>query len=546
MAMPPRSNIVITRNLRIGDLEAETDTELLQDCFVDNGTLETLMNVSTPESIVVGRTGSGKSALLIEIERRGYRSRLLDPHDISMRFLESSDIIQFFEALGINLDLFYRLLWRHLIVVELLKLRYDLRDEADGKGLISRLLRIVERDPVKKEALSYFRGWGDRFWLETDEHLKEVTKKLSNDLRAGIGGELGNVDISLKGARSLTSEEKSEVVNRATRVVSQIQIKKLGYILELLQESIFDDPQKRYYILIDKLDEEWASTETRYKFIRALIEEIKTFRRVKSVKIIVAMRRDLIDIVFDKTRGSGFQQEKYESYIMPVLWNRDDLEKLVKVRINEVFKRQYTKDDVTFQDVFPLHKKGGAQSAMDYIIGRTLLRPRDVMQFINECFTAAYEKRRVTWRVLTSAESIYSERRLKSLFEEWADIYPSLEKSVELLRDLPQVFTRSTISGNPLAQITSDLLDESNSDPCVQAVKLYCEPGASGTTEADVVTEFLACFYKIGAIGVKISKTESYMWSDYDHATLSKSEAKRVNQIKVHRMLHRALGIRLS
>lgn len=41
---------------------------------------------------------------------------------------------------------------------------------------------------------------------------------------------------------------------------------------------------KNYYIIIDQLDDNWAENDTRYKFIRALIEEIKVFRKIKISK----------------------------------------------------------------------------------------------------------------------------------------------------------------------------------------------------------------------------------------------------------------------
>lgn len=122
----------ITRNLKIGALDAEGDSELLNRCFVDNGYLERLLDVESPASIILGRTGSGKSALLYKIQSSAQKVVKLDPNDISVRFLEYSDTIQFFDALNINLDLFYKLLWRHVLTVEFLKLRYDIKSEFES------------------------------------------------------------------------------------------------------------------------------------------------------------------------------------------------------------------------------------------------------------------------------------------------------------------------------------------------------------------------------------------------------------------------------
>lgn len=532
--------IIIKRGLRIGDLEAETDKDLLSACFVDNGDLDLLIDVGKPESIIVGRTGSGKSALLLQAQKHVEKSKMLDPNDISIRFIEHSDIIQFFESIGVKLDLFYKFLWRHILTVELLKLRYDLKSEGDGRSLLSRLGTLVERDQVKKEALSYFREWGNKFWLDTDQQLREVTEKLGQELKAGFDTELEGVDISLTGAKKLTSEKKTEIVHKANKVVNSIQLKKLADILDLLEDSVFTDHQKKYYLLIDKLDEEWANTETRYRFIRALIEEIKTFRKISNIKIIVALRRDLLDIVFDSTRDAGFQQEKYESYMLHLQWSKETLEQMIEKRINEVFKRQYTKEGVKFNDIFPSPRKGGKQIALDYIIERTLLRPRDVMQFLNECFTSAQNSPRVSWEALTRAEGIYSEKRIKSLYEEWSQVYPCLKETIEIMRGIPFIFKRSILADR-LNNIADKLVDNAD-DPCGKAVIDFCNSGGK-TSESEVVAEILNCLYRIGAVGVKVSSGEPLMWSDHGKAILSKSEIKRVNQIQAHKMLLRTLGI---
>ena len=55
-----------------------------------------------------------------------------------------------------------------------------------------------------------------------------------------------------------------------------------------------------------------ADDGLKYKLIRALIETIKSFRQVRSVKIVVSLRLDLLQRVISETRDSGFQSEKYE------------------------------------------------------------------------------------------------------------------------------------------------------------------------------------------------------------------------------------------
>lgn len=536
--------ITIRQNFKIGELDAESDSVLLDSCFIDSGYLNKLLDPYDNSSIIRGRTGAGKSALLHMVMNHAYKCRRLDPNDISVRFLEQSDIIAFFEALNVNLDMFYKILWRHILIMELLKLRHDIRSETDTNNFFSGIMSRLKKDEVKKKAIEYFREWGDKFWIDTDAHLKEITRKLEQDTKASIGGELKGVALNAEYAKKLTEEQILDVKKRAMEVVSGLQIKKLNEILALLADYSFDDPQKKYFIIIDQLDENWAENETRYKFIRALIEEIKVFRKIKNIKIIVALRLDLLRSVFNLTRGSGFQEEKYESYILDIKWTPEQLTELVQKRVSEVYRRQYTRENVKIQDIFPKPKGGPTGlTPLEYIIERTLLRPRDVLQYVNECFSIALDRERISWGTIQKAESAYSQKRLRSLKEEWGDIYPSFEETVEILRNLPDRFSRNEILRNNIDAVITELSVQGTHDPCaVSANKML----NGENREADVINEILLCVYNLGIVGFKVSSLTPYKWSFRDSTPATKNEIKRASGMKIHKMLHSALDIRIN
>lgn len=536
--------ITIRQNFKIGELDAESDSVLLDSCFIDSGYLNKLLDPYDNSSIIRGRTGVGKSALLHMVMNHAYKCRRLDPNDISIRFLEQSDIIAFFEALNVNLDMFYKILWRHILIMELLKLRHDIRSETDTNNFFSGIMSRLKKDEVKKKAIEYFREWGDKFWIDTDAHLKEITRKLEQDTKASIGGELKGVALNAEYAKKLTEEQILDVKKRAMEVVSGLQIKKLNEILALLADYSFDDPQKKYFIIIDQLDENWAENETRYKFIRALIEEIKVFRKIKNIKIIVALRLDLLRSVFNLTRGSGFQEEKYESYILDIKWTPEQLTELVQKRVSEVYRRQYTRENVKIQDIFPKPKGGPTGlTPLEYIIERTLLRPRDVLQYVNECFSIALDRERISWGTIQKAESAYSQKRLRSLKEEWGDIYPSFEETVEILRNLPDRFSRNEILRNNIDAVITELSVQGTHDPCaVSANKML----NGENREADVINEILLCVYNLGIVGFKVSSLTPYKWSFRDSTPATKNEIKRASGMKIHKMLHSALDIRIN
>lgn len=537
------NEIRIKKGLKIGELDAESDQKYLDDVFIDNGTISTLIDVEEHASIIVGRTGAGKSALIYKISKSVANPIQIDPTNISIRFLENSNIIQFLNELGIKLDLFYRLLWKHILVLDLIKNRYNIKNQSESTNFLMRISNWKSKNSAKREmALSYFREWGEKFWQDTEEHIKEITDKFASDIKSKLQAKSLPVELSLEGAKSLSLETKSEIKSLANSAVNQIQIQKLNEILDTLEEEAFNDNQKAYHILIDRLDENWAETETRCRFIRALIEEIKSFRKLKQVKIIAAIRQDLLEIVLDKTRDAGFQQEKYEAYFLYIKWNKEDLKKLLERRVSKVYEHQYTKHNVTFEDIFPKPKQG--QAAIDFLIERTLLRPRDIIQFANECFLQSESMPYITWRKMTAAEHIYSTKRLKSLLEEWAEYYPSLKYSIELLIEMPSTFTRSQIDSQKLIDLSAELynLDDDSCDSCVRVAKnLYDKPTNS---QSDFVSQLIMCFYAIGLIGIKTSATSTFLWSYLDQSNISKSEAKRANQMKVHKMYRLALNIR--
>lgn len=536
--------ITIRQNLKIGELDAESDTLLLESCFVDSGYLNKLLDPFDNSSIVRGRTGAGKSALLHMVMNRAYKCRQLDPNDISIRFLEQSDIIAFFEELNVNLDMFYKVLWRHILIMELLKLRHDIKSESDTNNFFSAILSRLKKDEIKRKALEYFREWGDKFWIDTDAHLREITLKLERDTKASIGGEYSGIALNAEYAKKLTEEQVHDVKKRATEVVSSLQIQKLNEILSLLAEYSFDDPQKKYVIIIDQLDENWAENETRYKFIRALIEEIKVFRKIKNIKIIVALRLDLLRTVFNLTRSSGFQEEKYESYILDIKWTPEQLTELIQKRVGEVYRKQYTRDNVKIQDIFPKPKGGPTGlTPIEYITERTLLRPRDILQYVNECFSVALNRERISWDSIQKAESVYSLKRLRSLKEEWGDIYPSFEETVELLRNLPGKFSRTIIPRANIDSVISELSIQGTQDPCAVVANKMLN---GESRESDVINELLLCLYNLGIVGFKVSSLTPYKWSSRNSTPATKNEIKRASGMKIHKMLHSALDIRMN
>jgi predicted GTPase len=93
------------RNDTVGTAQAELDNAYLSTCFVDTGDLQVLRDTQNPKRIIVGRTGAGKSALVRKLIQEEEHVVDIQPMNLSIEYIANSDVLQFFEALGVKLDL---------------------------------------------------------------------------------------------------------------------------------------------------------------------------------------------------------------------------------------------------------------------------------------------------------------------------------------------------------------------------------------------------------------------------------------------------------
>lgn len=523
----------------IGELDAESDDHLLSECFIDTGDYDTLTDCSKPQCVLVGRTGSGKSALLKRIVR--YEERVIEiiPENLSLQYICNSDIIKSLEAAGAKLDIFYNLLWRHVLSTELLKYHYKLSTEEKTRNWLSNLLsNLKKKDQTKERAVKYINEWGNKFWEETEYRVKEITQKLETDIHAEIGVDISTINLSGTGKIREESEQVTEVVNKAQRVINNIQIKSLSDVMCFLNEDVFNDKKVKTYVVIDKLDESWAPDQVRYKLIRALVETLKSFRGISSVKILVAMRRDLLETIFSETRDVGFQKEKYESLFLSLTWTKNQLKDLLDKRLRQLIKARYTVNSLGIEDIFP--GKVNGIDFLDYLLERTLYRPRDAIAFVNECLIRSEGKQAITATVIHQAEIEHSTKRVQALEDEWIVHYPKLSDYFSLIERLPTSFKVLSISKDKVETYALSHMENSDpNDPLDQASTKFIN---NSSTHHAFVTVLVKCLYHIGVIGIKTNGFSKVRWSYMEGVSLSEGQIKPNSTISIHPMIWNRVG----
>jgi len=511
----PPLNLQFRRNIRIGEADAEQDS-LLHEAFWElGGGLEVLEDTRAPRSVVVGRTGTGKTALLMRLEdlySQGGQAIRVKPETLSMQYLSNSTILPVLTGLGVHLDLFYKLLWRHIFVVELIRKHWDLSDPEKEKGFFTKLQNIFSRDPTKEKAIEYLRAWGPQFWIESDRRVVEVVQTLEKKVEGSMGSTLSGLQLGAGGSQRDSREERAEVKDRAQKVVNGIQLTALEDAMRLVKEDILSDDQHPYFFLVDDLDKNWVDSEFTYDLIDALLQEVYNWATVANVKVVVALRENLLQQVYRRyKRRPGQQREKYETLCLRLKWSREDLVSMLNLRLDRLFKEQVGKA-VTLGAILPRPRgRGkGAQDATGYLLDRTFLRPRDIIHFVNACLEECPGKPRITWAAIGKAEARYSRERLQSIEDEWQENYPGFEAFLRSLSGFPASFGPEVFDDDWIC----DLLAQGegvNADHSVLGI--FFQMFTRGSVSEPLREFALGILFQVGAIGVKLTERDPVTYS---------------------------------
>lgn len=527
------------RQHNIGAADAEDDKLFLSNCFVDKGDLAILRNCSDPRTLVLGRTGTGKTALLLKLAEIEERTINIKPESLSLSYISNSTIITFLSNLGINLDVFYKLLWRHVFAVEIIKLHFGITSDQSLKSFKQKF-RNLFMGRKERNAIRYLERWGSTFWEATEYRIREITRQFENEVKSNVRSKLPGFSFSADVLAKMTEQEKVEVLHRAQYVLNNVQVRQLSDIIDLL-DAILSDRQKLYFLTIDRLDEGWIEEKLRYKLIRALIETAKEFGRVKSAKVIVSIRQDLLDRVFRLVRDPGYQEEKYKSIYLRLDWPKKRLTEVLDTRINYLIQQKYTTQKVTHRDVLP--KKVDNEPIVDFIVERTMMQPRDIIHLFNKCIEQARGEPQIKQRMIKQAEGEYSRDRLRYLADEWNADYPNLANFALILKKKNPRFRIGDLSDKDCEEFCLDFCVSDD----IQAgyfLNLATHLVNTQLSPSDFRKSIFPIFYKMGLVGLKIESYEKYVWTTFSPRNISSAEISDNTRIAVHPAFWRVLGIR--
>jgi hypothetical protein len=530
------SLIQLKPGMTIGANAAEMDDEFLLPCFVQYPPVTLCLDLNSRGTVIDGRTGSGKTAILKYISSTAEHASEIDPFDMSMSYVSNSDVLNFLYAIGADLDLLFQVLWKHVLCIEFIRMRFSVKNEEASRGVFGWMVDQFSQDARRTKAVTYLREWEGKFWITMDQNIKELTEKIERAVKAELGVEVEKFKAGGQYEKRLSVDKKSEFVSRVKKIINSEQLSELGAVIDLLSDVESEVIQKRYYILVDKLDENWVDAAVRFKLIRGLIESLKAFRKIRDLKILVAVRSDVLERVVQETKDLTFQREKLDDYFVHLKWTKNLLKDVVDRRIQQLFRKQYTQAPITFDDVF--RNKVGGMEPFDYIIERTLMRPRDVIAFVNECLNEAQGDYEVTATVIKRAESQFSTKRRASIEQEWQSAYPSIIRLMNFLSAKRRALL--TFEEFCPAKEMDDMAyavysaGQQAYDPLFQVAEAHCDSAISGAFGKTI----LSMLYRVGAIGVKIHTSAPYQFAHLNHPLLPIEHIPDTDvSVRIHPML---------
>lgn len=466
----------------LGNIRAENDIKMLDEAFLETDDYKAIIN-SPDRSVVVGRRGTGKSALVYSLDkywRSQNKTWVISIVPGEAQIIGLRDIVALFGDNFLHIKAGSKLAWRYAIYMELIS---TLSSNYKAKNFI----------------------YCDKSKFSLDEWRRHQ-KTFTGRLRAKL--------------HSIVREDQSP----------QARIADLGEDLNLddLEQTLMqliDLTGLSVRILVDQLDEGYTPDTTGVALVDGFVQALTDFnnRFPEKIHCMVFLRDNIYRAIVqndpDFTRN-------IEPHILRLHWDEESLFRLISMRLSIVFDKSHSTDTSAWNKYAArdLHGKVGFRS----LLRLTLYRPRDILSLLNDAFLRAYSQERqeiIGDDIQVSAKSI-SEIRLNDLHKEYETIFPAID-----------IFTKSFMGMSP----EHSLDDISNHMESILARDDY-----PPTKQADIAffngpLDILRRLYGIGFIGIQESESGNYIFC-HDGRDPS-SEFTGNARILIHPCYWRALNL---
>jgi len=483
--------------IKFGVPAAERDADLI-DCFVQSDTYSKL--ASGQKTVILGNRGTGKSALFRKFTSdevaKGNLVIALAPEDYSYEVLSQS-LLKEQEGAWAKQGA-YTAAWKYILIIRIMK-----EIAASGKRF---------KQGHEARIYNYLR----------DNHKDTDTSPIGmliSYLKRMEGLKIGKYEASAK-ARELKRLYSLEEL-----------VPFLGDIEEATKN-------RHIFVLVDELDKGWDASEDAIQFVAGLFQASMYINaQFFNVRAIISLRKEL----YDNIPSLYDDAQKIRDVIEVVEWNEPKLLELIARRIAKLYPETATWD---FKDrwnkIFQETLEYRQTNSFNYIVDRTLYRPREMIQFCNDIAENAITPlisgdTPFGYSVIAESEYRYSSSRLQDICSEYRFQFPGMQSVLDNFRGMTYNFSREDLENHLLRIICSEL-------PVHPTARQWCE---QLETEQMIDALWSIGFLRAqaaGGIRARRRSGSTYLGS-YQITTLN---LKSIQRFQVHPMFRSYLGMKES
>lgn len=403
-----RSNSISMERFKIsfsdvdwGEDEAKND-ESLERYFVEFPEYEKVLDGK--KRYIIGRKGTGKSAILQKLRLQAKKDPTAFFTDISLRDFPLND----FKALGdrsLQDKSKYVSAWKFLILTELVNL--IVQDNSVENSIELELLKKFVNDNFP-DGISI---------AETISKLRQNENKISIVL-------------------SILSGEYSSLTG--TETTAQIHFNKAVKTLENLFTHIASD--STYFLLIDELDEGFQSKNSNLSLVILSLlratDEIFNFLKKYEIHCIpvLVLRSDIFDNLEDNDLN------KIDDYVLRLNWTTDEsdpwsLKQIAEKRIAATLKLQFP--NFVTSDYWGLIADNNSvpKGLWQYICVLTFSRPRDIIKLLKYC-SSSIQSSKLTLSDVQKVEITYSNWFYREFRDEIQSFLPCWKEALNCISEV--------------------------------------------------------------------------------------------------------------
>jgi hypothetical protein len=403
----------LLQRVDLGDVAAENEIGGLRDYFVVTG--QATQAKQGHARLVIGRKGSGKTAVFYDVRNsigRGHDRLVLDLKPEGHQFTKLRELVLDGMPSGLQEHTMVAF-WNYILLAELA--RKALEQDA----------RIAAQDPVR---------------FEPYEKLKAVY------LQHDPGGD---VDFSQRLlmqverlSRQLEGQDLKGVGSRLTEIIYRGDLRTLNdSVCEYLRTK------SQVWLLVDNLDKGWpvkGTSSVDILIVRSLLDATRKLQHQLETNdvefdCLVFLRSDIYEHLREETPDKG------KDTAIRLDWEDPSV-------FREIVRRRFTAStglDGEFRDLWrqictPLVD---GQDSFAYILDRTLMRPRDMLQFLREAIHTAINRGNsmIEEEDLQHAERGYSEDLLLTTSFEIGDTQPAYADVLYAFDGAPATMSREEL-----------------------------------------------------------------------------------------------------